>query len=66
MQEQKLLLLELLIDFYQGNIQSSTLERKVAFIIAFMEGAFSLSVSANEIMPDDWAAQEVLDYLGIK
>jgi TetR/AcrR family transcriptional repressor of bet genes len=66
--EQKLLLEELLQDYFEsflnkGKLTEKELGSKVAFVMAFMEGAFSLSITAKEIMPDNWAADELLSRL---
>ena len=31
--------------------------------MAFIEGAFALSISAHEIMPSNWASQALLEQL---
>ena len=68
LREQKALLAELLKDYYEnflnkGKLNSEELTTKVAFVMAFMEGAFSLAITAQEIMPDNWAADELLGRL---
>lgn len=63
MRMQKEILTKLVEDYYQRDLDSNQLQNKVAFILAFMEGAFSLSVSAHELMPSDWAAETLLELL---
>ncbi len=70
LREQRTTLGKLLKDFYQSNdggrkITKRELDAKVAFVLAFMEGAFSLSISASEIMPKNWAADELLHLLKV-
>ncbi len=66
--EQKTILSRLLQDFYQSQLSQAKLSKreldsKVAFVMAFMEGAFSLSITATEIMPKNWAAEALLETL---
>ena len=68
LKEQKALLEELLSDYFRlvlkkNALKKKELESKVAFVMAFMEGAFLLSVSASEIMPENWAAEALLTQL---
>jgi TetR/AcrR family transcriptional repressor of bet genes len=68
LKEQKALLEDLLQDYFEaflkkGRLDKQQLSMKVAFVMAFMEGAFSLSITAQEIMPDNWAAEELLNKL---
>ncbi len=68
LREQKALLEELLQNYFEtfvkkGKLNKKELNSKVAFAMAFMEGAFSLSITVPEIMPDDWAADELLSRL---
>ena len=70
LREQKALLEDLLQDYFdtflkKGKLNKKELNSKVAFVMAFMEGAFSLSITAQEIMPNSWAADEVLSKLKI-
>ena len=65
LREQKILLEDLLQDYFEIFLKKNKLNKKelsikVAFVMAFMEGAFSLSITAQEIMPDNWAADELL------
>lgn len=46
--------------FKKGKLNNKELSSKVAFVMVFMEGAFLLSITAQEIMPDNWAADELL------
>lgn len=66
--EQKSLLEELLQDYFMNFLKKNKLNKKelsskVAFVMAFMEGAFSLSITAQEIMPENWAADELFAIL---
>lgn len=63
MQKQKQVLTKLVNDYYRGELNSKQLQNKVAFIMSFMEGAFSLSVSAAEILPSEWAAETLVKFL---
>lgn len=68
LRKQKALLEGLLQDYFEiflkkGKLNKKQLGSKVAFVMAFMEGAFSLSITAQEIMPDNWAADELLSKL---
>ena len=65
MQKQKAVLTKLVSDYYRGELNSSQLQNKVAFIMSFMEGAFSLSVSAAEILPSEWAAETLIEFLAV-
>lgn len=65
LREQKALLEVLLQDYFcrvlkKDKLKKNELNSKVAFVMAFMEGAFLLSITAQEIMPEDWAADELL------
>lgn len=64
-QEQSKLLNDLLseINMYKDN---KARELKVATLIAFMEGSFSLSVTADKVMPNGYAANMAKDILGIQ
>jgi TetR/AcrR family transcriptional repressor of bet genes len=68
LREQKVLLEVLLQDYTvtflkKCKLNKKELNSKIAFVMAFMEGAFSLSITAQEIMPDNWAAEELLTRL---
>ncbi len=70
LKEQKAILEKLLQDYFshflqKGKLNKKTLDSKVAFVMAFMEGAFFLSITADEIMPDNWAADELLSRLAL-
>lgn len=63
--EQKSLIEKLLQEYFmnfleKGRLNKKELSSKVAFVMAFMEGAFSLSITVPEIMPDNWAADELI------
>lgn len=65
LRQQKVLLEELLQDYFQNFLEKERLDQKqlnfkVAFVMAFMEGAFSLSITVPEIMPDNWAADTLI------
>ncbi|WP_444995218.1 TetR/AcrR family transcriptional regulator [Aliikangiella sp. IMCC44359] len=60
---QQSVLKELLSDYLGCELSESVLDNKVAFVLAFMEGAFSLSISAQELMPKNWAAEELMNTL---
>lgn len=65
---QKQLLNKLITHYYasvktKAQLSKMNIESKTAFAMAFMEGAFSLSITAHEIMPDNWAAEELMQYL---
>ncbi|TQV89333.1 TetR/AcrR family transcriptional regulator [Aliikangiella coralliicola] len=63
MKTQKKILKEFLLDYFEKKITGKKLESKVAFVMAFMEGAFTLSISAGEVMPKNWAAVELMSIL---
>ncbi len=58
------LLNQLIADVWEGkSTKSKEVVHLSAIVIATMEGAFQLSVTANEVMPKNYAAESVLEII---
>lgn len=60
LESQRALLERLLMDYVAGRLAPDETTRLASAVLAAMEGAFLLSVTANDIMPKGYAAQTVL------
>jgi TetR/AcrR family transcriptional regulator, transcriptional repressor of bet genes len=54
---------QLLADYAGQRLSAEALNRLAAIILATMEGVFQLSISAEEIMPRNYAAQTVMQVI---
>ena len=58
------LLTQLIADIWEGkSAKSKEVTNLSAIVIATMEGAFQLSATANEVMPENYAAESVLEII---
>lgn len=63
MRAQQALLEPLLQDLAGGELSSLEARHLCGVVLAAIEGAFQLSVSANDIMPTDYAARTLMDLI---